>query len=303
MLVSWRYPSRRALIGALAAGSAAWPAWPACAQVLDNQFSLATPVPPRRIVALDAFFAEMLAAMGAPPVAMTMRDGAPPPHLAAFLGNVTSLGLHSAPDFEAVIGARPDLILGQRARFAAEASLLNAIASTLLLDEPAGGWRSFMLALSMPLELEGPAATAIAHYDDRAKALREKLADAADAETVLLMRVRQRDIRVYGMLRRGGLVLQRDLGLKPHHLTPPDRDNVTVSAEIIPRLDADRLFLMVEDERRMGTIEAGPLWQGLPAVKAGRVCRVDIAWWNQSVGPVSFGRVLDDVAAAFGIAA
>ena len=258
----------------------------------------------RRIVALDAFFAEMLAAMGLPPVAMTMRaGGTPPPHLARALGDIASVGLHSAPDYEAVIGMRPDLIVGQAHRFSTEAGLLGAIAPTLLQNEPAGDWRSFMMDLAEGVGRRAGAAQAIAQYDRRAAGLRACLANLDHRPTVLLMRVRQKDIRIYGGPRRAGPVMYDDLGLRPHALTPRDRKHQTVSEEIIPRLDADVLLLMAEDKARMSAIEETALWRRLPAVQNGQVHRVNMAWWNRSVGPISFGRIIDDIAAVFGLPA
>jgi len=272
------------------------------AQVLRDPSGLDPANAARRIVALDAFLAEMLAAMGLPPVAMTMRaGGTPPPHLAEALGEIASVGLHSAPDYEAVIGMRPDLIVGNAHRFSSEADLLGSIAPTLLLNEPADDWRSFMIDLADGLDRRDAAKKAIAQYDRRAAKLRAALAGRDHRQTVLLLRVRQKDIRIYGGARRAGPVMYDDLGLVPHPLTPLDRNNVTVSEEIIPRLDADRIFLMAEDRARMSAIEDTALWRRLPAVGAGRVHRVTMAWWNRSAGPISARRIVDDIAAAFDV--
>ncbi|RUR32099.1 iron-siderophore ABC transporter substrate-binding protein [Vreelandella andesensis] len=276
----------------------------AYARVLRDPRDLAVSENQKRIVALDAFFAEMLAAMGLPPVAMPMRaGGAPPPHLADALGDVASVGLHSAPDYEAVIGIRPDLIVGQAARFATEASLLESIAPTLLLNEPADDWREFMTALANGLGRRAEAEQAISAYDRRVANMRESLGNRGRRPTVLLLRVRQKDIRIYGGERRAGLVMYHDLGLVPHTLTPTDKKNITISMEIIPQIDADVLLLMAEDEARMSSIEQTELWRRLPAVQAGQVHRVNMAWWNQSIGPISFGRILDDIGTIFGLSA
>lgn len=276
----------------------------ALAQVLRDPAEIGPANTARRIVALDAFFAEMLAAMGLPPVAMTMRaGGAPPPHLTELLGDIASVGLHSAPDYEAVIGMRPNLIVAQAHRFATEAELLGAIAPTLLQNEPAGDWRSFMMDLAAGVGRQAAAEQAISRYDRRAANLRAHLINLDPQPTVLLLRVRQKDIRIYGGPRRAGPVMYHDLGLVPHALTPRDRKHDTVSEEIIPRLDAGVLLLMAEDEARMSAIEETALWRRLPAVQNGQVHRVNMAWWNRSVGPISFGRILDDIAAVFGLPA
>lgn len=273
-----------------------------CVSILDAGWKHAAAMSPPRIVSLDDFFSEMLVAMHQPPVAMTMRNGAPPPHLVQYLGELKSAGLHSAPDYEAIVSVQPDLIVGQAARFYAEEPLLRAIAPTLLLNEPSGDWRPFMKNFAVRLQLVDAARAAILDHDAKVADLRNRITDRAGSQRVLILRIRQRDIRVYGTLRRSGPVLYDDLGLRPHQLTPKDKANTTISPEVIPYLDADRIFLMAEDERRTSRIEETRIWQSLPAVQAGRVHKVNIAWWNQSTGPISASRVLDDVDRAFGVA-
>lgn len=110
--------------------------------------------------------------------------------------------------------------------------------------------------------------------------------------------MREKDIRVYGGARRAGPVLFEDLGLTPHESVALDDDHTEISMENILSLTADHIFLMVEDEAKMSVIESSELWQRLPAVAAGHVYRVNIEPWNQSVGPISFGVVIDAVQSA-----
>ena len=72
--------------------------------------------------------------------------------------------------------------------------------------------------------------------------------------------------------------------------------------ESLAQLDGDILLYMVGspyDDERDGTLEAetlaNPLWQMLPAVKAGRAHKVDIATWMAFGGLASANRILDDV--------
>lgn len=65
----------------------------------------------------------------------------------------------------------------------------------------------------------------------------------------------------------------------------------------LPELTADHIFVMVEDAGKMTTIEQSELWQRLPAVAAGHVYRANIEPSNQSVAPMRFGMIVDDVAA------
>ena len=93
-------------------------------------------------------------------------------------------------------------------------------------------------------------------------------------------------------------MLYTDLGLTPHAMVPLGEDHQEISFENIPELTADHIFIMVEDEAKMTEVEQSDLWQRLPAVAAGHVYKVNIEPWNQSVGPISFSVIIDDVTAA-----
>ncbi|VDS04009.1 putative siderophore-binding lipoprotein YfiY precursor [Devosia equisanguinis] len=264
--------------------------------VKDARGEVEVPLAPHRIVALHNMFSEALVAMGIAPVGAVARVNGMPGQLQDALKDTQPVGDQSAPDFEAILGLEPDLILAQADKIGDNYELLSAIAPTLLLDEPEGPWREWLHGLGEALGHAEQADAAIAAYDARAAEVKAEVADLHPDETVLLLRVREKDIRVYGGSRRSGPVLYQDLGLTPHPLVPLEVEHETVSNEIIPQLTADHIFLMVEDEAKMSGIEATALWQGLPAVKAGHVYRVDIQPWNQSTGPISFGRIVEDVA-------
>ena len=256
------------------------------------------PAEPQRIVTLHNVFAEALTALGLSPVGSVERPSGMPVQLAAALANTTSVGHHSEPDFELVLGLEPDLILAQDSQQGDNYARLSAIAPTLLLDEPDAEWRDWYRGLGAALGKTDAAEAAIAAYDEKAAAIRAALAEQRPGETVLLLRVREKDMRVYGGARRSGPVLYQDLGLTPHAMVPLDEDHQEISFENLPELTADHIFIMVEDAEKMTTIEQSDLWQRLPAVQAGHVYKVNIEPWNQSVGPISFAAIIDDVAAA-----
>lgn len=304
------FPRWRATLAALTL-SAALAATPALAQIATVVSSDATsrvithargdtaiPADPARIVALHNVFAEALIAMGLAPIGSVDRPSGLPTQLLDALSGTESVGRHSEPDFERVLVLKPDLILAQDSQQGDNFERLGAIAPTLLLDEPDAEWRDWYRGLGQALGREAETEAAIAAYDQKAADTKAALAAARDGETVLLLRVREKDMRVYGGARRSGPVLYTDLGLTPHETVPLDADHQEISFENLPTLTADHIFVMVEDEAKMTTIEQSDLWQRLPAVAAGHVYKVNIEPWNQSVGPISFSVIVDDVAAA-----
>lgn len=256
------------------------------------------PASPQRIVALHNVFAEALAALGLSPVGSVDRPSGMPSQLAATLANTETVGSHSEPDLERVLMLAPDLILAQEKQHGDNYARLTAIAPTLLLNEPEAEWRDWYRGLGDALGQPEAAVATIAAYDDKAAATKAELATKRPDETVLLLRVREKDMRVYGGARRSGPVLYQDLGLNPHALVPLEEDHQEISFENLPELTADHIFIMVEDADKMTTIEQSDLWQRLPAVQAGHIYKVNIEPWNQSVGPISFAVIIDDVRAA-----
>lgn len=263
--------------------------------VLHELGETVTPRDPQRIVALHNIFAEAALLCGRVPVGLVEHGRKVPQHLEAALAGVQSVGQQGAPDFEMILSLRPDLILATATVYRQSYPLLSAIAPSILIDEPKDDWRPWLLSVGRALGCELAVAEGIEAYDRRASEVGNRLRASHAGETVLVLRVREKDIRIYGGGRRSGPVLYRDLGLTPHRLTPLEEDSLTISNEMIPQLTADHIFLMVEDAGKMQGLQATTLWRNLPAVRAGHVYDVDIEPWNRSSGPLSFRRIVDDV--------
>ncbi|MFK4825592.1 ABC transporter substrate-binding protein [Paenochrobactrum sp. BZR 588] len=259
------------------------------------------PLAAKRIVALHNSFSESLIALGMAPAGAVERPQGAPVQLKAAMTETISVGDQSNPDYEKILILQPDLILSVGDVHSQNIDLLKAIAPVVSLREPEEDWRPWLIGLGDVLERQSQAEKLIDDYNQRVEKLRLTLLVEHKDETVLLMRVRQKDIRIYGTERRSGPVLYRDLQLTPHRLVPVGKNYEAISNELIGQMDADRIFLMVEDAERLGNIEKTALWQGLPAVKAGRVYKVNIEPWNQSSGPISASVIVDDVARAFGL--
>lgn len=71
------------------------------------------------------------------------------------------------------------------------------------------------------------------------------------------------------------------------------------SEESIPAMDAETIFLFMEDDpavqRTYRRWSAHPLWQNLKAVQAGEVYPVDPITWNMGAGILAANLMLDDL--------
>lgn len=216
---------------------------------------------PARIVTLHNSYTEALIALGIVPVGAVERPHGVAVQLKDALLTTPSVGDQSSPDYEAILALQPDLILSVGEVHGQNYELLSAIAPTLVLREPDKDWRDWFKALAGVLDRETQADTLIATYEQRVTKLRQILRAQHSDETVLLLRVRQKDIRIYGAGRRSGPVLYEQLALTPHRRVPLNKNYEAISNELIGQMDADRIFLMVKDAGRLGSIEKKPVME------------------------------------------
>ncbi|MGG5890821.1 ABC transporter substrate-binding protein [Falsiroseomonas sp. HC035] len=236
-----------------------------------------------RLAVIDWGLAEAALALGVVPVAAAELDGyarwvkapAMPP-------GVIDLGLRGEPNLEALHRAAPDLILTtpQFAPFLPRLERIAPVAS-FATYQPGGNplERSFDIVMDLGRRLGRP---------DRAAALRAEAAAVFAAAAVRLDRVRpllvagfvdQRHLRVYGGNSLFGATLAR-LGLVNGWTAPTSAWGfATVGVEHLAVSPEAQLLLldpMPPDLR--ASLPRNPIWQALPAVRAGRVTLLPPCW-------------------------
>lgn len=265
------------------------------------------PAHPARIAAL-AFEDEVLA-LGFKPCAFTTTFGAIRPYAAAALVGsrpITPLYGASEPPFEAVLAARPDLILAGGVT-SSRTEGLSAIAPTVVLAESpgAGGDRRRLLDVAAVLGVTPRAREILAEYDARVIAARQLLQQKIGKQTVAVLRVRARKYNLFGASLTGP-VLYEDLGLQPPALVKArllDRkaEVMVLDAEQLADLDADHLFVVINpqlsSDRNTAALEDIPLWRKVPAVTRGQVYYVSQTNWLAR-GLIARSVILDEVATA-----
>lgn len=269
------------------------------------------PLNPERIVSLSFVLTDDLLALGIKPAASETYEAD-----FAYLEPLTE-GVIPIPiggeryNLEAVLAARPDLILvgaynGEL--YGADYAQLSQIAPTVVVNETdsyiADRW---VFDLGVVLGLEDEAAARWAAYQGKLEAARAQLEETVGNEKVGLFRVTARDFRVYGNVGYTAVLYNEGVGLTPPELTRElawGKFNESVSLEVLPQLhDAAHLFISVDGDedaaRVFGEVEKNPLWQGLPAVQAGRVYPVERRVWMND-GLLANERKLEDIVSALG---
>ncbi len=235
------------------------------------------PAHPRRIASLG--WTDELLAAGVTPIAAG-GSGATgfEPHLADRLRDTILIDNTSGgPDLETLAAARPDLIIavwywqGNQAQF-------EAIAPTIVLQPPHWFWRERFLDVAVLAGATEAAHETLAELDRRIAEVRALIHRRVGEGSVAMLRVFAREYRLYGHGYSGPL-LYGDLALRPPTLVRElgeDRDATRLSLEGLTALDADHILLMYEDRvpisrHELARLLAHPVWQTLPAARAGHV--------------------------------
>lgn len=268
---------------------------------------LCVPAHPQRVVVLDASFGlgigldVGLPVIGAP--IDRMSDAALKARAEG--AGVTSLGFVAEPSLEAIVALQPDMILG----FLGDESLasgiypqLSQLAPTLLYTSL--DWQEFYRLMAGFTGREAEVARDLDAYHARLDDIRARMPD----KTVSVLRITSWDFQVYldGPVSYAPFEVMRQAGVKRSAYETTDDPALSMKRpdwEDLAALDGDVLLYIVggtndsDKDGRHEEVLANPLWQMLPAVRAGHVHRVPAATWMEFSGLASAHRVLDDLEA------
>jgi iron complex transport system substrate-binding protein len=264
------------------------------------------PARPQRVVVISTGQLDAALALGVVPVGSTRGDkaGLVPAYLsaafpekAAGLAAMADVGLRTSPNLEAVAGARPDLILANKAGGAELYPQLSQIAPTVLTEGTGVNWKQDLLLVAHALGTAGAAQRLLDTFHADAAALGARL---STHPAVSFLRITADRVRVFGVGSFPGSIAA-DAGLaRPSDQQFP-QTSVDLSPEQLGKADGDRVFYGVQGGAAAAAgLLNGPVWRGIPAVAAGRVTEVDDDVWYLNAGPVAARTVLDGLAVGLG---
>ncbi|AOT61849.1 MULTISPECIES: ABC transporter substrate-binding protein [Streptomyces] len=272
----------------------------AARQITDpHGHTVATKAPPRRIVCLVALCDDMLTELGLTPAATNSGLLAHP----GFLGKEAAArvpvvpGGFIAPETEAILSHKPDLVIGLEDTHGKLAPALEG--ATVFWPVQPRNWQDSVGYLRGLAALTGRTAQG----EDAERAFRAKLAAAEknrSGKTALI---------IFGSDENFGVATPgRDVagGLMPGLADYPWKDRGvegTYSMEEILARDVDVLFVETlsfggSDGKLSEKLAENPLWSRIPAVREGAVHEVDAEVWAKGRGTRSLGIVLDEATAA-----
>ncbi|KZM51805.1 iron-siderophore ABC transporter substrate-binding protein [Labrenzia sp. OB1] len=261
------------------------------------------PSPPGRIVTLEPWLSlGTLVELDAPVVGVpvlgiqdqTLRDEVED-------ASVADVGHPMQPSIERIIALQPDLIVGSAYIHEQIYEKLSRVAPTLLLEQM--GWKEQFLLLARIVGRLEHAQAVLADYEKRAAAIRERVPEGLKVSVV---RIAPQGFQVYldgpGAYAPYQVLSEAGIRRTGYETTPDDTMTKRPDWEELGALDGDILLYVVASGMDPGPDEGlaartlqSPIWQTLPAVKAGRAYRIDRATWMGFHGIASAHRVLDDV--------
>lgn len=256
---------------------------------------------PTRVVVLDTGEIDAVVAMGLIPVGMPEESA--PVYLEEQLADVATVGPWGEPDLEAIAALRPDLILTNSTRHDDLYESLSAIAPTVYGPQVGLVWRYNLALYAQALGREQEAATLVADYEERVRALNQAL--PSPRPTVSVIRVLADNVRYYQRSNFIGLLLT-DLGFpRPEAQNVDDFALLNQSIETLRDSgDADVIFVSMvggaENAYGQELLES-PLFQSLGGVQSERYMVVDDSIWIAGLGYAASHAVLDDIEAMFGL--
>ncbi|WP_141500326.1 ABC transporter substrate-binding protein [Paenibacillus luteus] len=256
---------------------------------------------PQHIISLFPAATDYLLALGiVPQAASSNGEGSDefPTYLSDRLQGKENLGWQVEPNFESILAAEPDLIVGQD--FMGDAfENLNKIAPTLFAEKVKDEqgvirMKTSLLKLGEMLEKTEQAKQVIADYEKQAAEGRDKIKQAIGDETVMFLRLSDKEVRYYS--KRNYEVLYDDLALQPPASIPdPSESMKVISLEALPSIDPDHIILLSSDGAEVSEIEKTAVWKSLKAVKNNHVYMADYGLWFQGPGgPIGQSKIIEE---------
>ncbi|SFF31745.1 iron complex transport system substrate-binding protein [Paenibacillus algorifonticola] len=254
---------------------------------------------PKNIISLFPAATDYLLALGiVPQAASSNEEGSDqfPTYLADRLQGQKNLGWQVEPNFESILALEPDLIIGQD--FMGEAfANLNKIAPTLFAEKVKDEqgiirMKTSLLKLGDMLGRTEQANQVIAEYEKLAAESKEKIKQAIGDETVMFLRLSDKEVRYYS--KRNYEVLYDDLGLQaPASIPGPAESMQVISLEKLPSINPDHIFLLSSDPAETTEMQKTVVWKSLKAVQNNHVYLVDYGLWFQGPGgPIGQTKII-----------
>lgn len=211
------------------------------------------------------------------PVGAISVSGKFPPLFASITDQAESIGEKIDPNFEKILSLKPDVILGTTKFDPAVLEKLQQIAPTIPYSHVATNWEANLTLLGEISGKQKQAAQEITAYKANLAKAKVSLQRTLKDKQVLLVRMREGSVCLYGPDLYFNPVLYSDLGLAIPAEVAAAKSQEAISIEQFAQMNPDVLFIQFsEDENPDATgaledLQNNPIFQSIQAVKDGNV--------------------------------
>lgn len=211
------------------------------------------------------------------PVGAISVSGKFPPLFASITDQAESIGEKIDPNFEKILSLKPDVILGTTKFDPAVLEKLQQIAPTIPYSHVATNWEANLTLLGEISGKQKQAAQEITAYKANLAKAKVSLQRTLKDKQVLLVRMREGSVCLYGADLYFNPVLYSDLGLAIPAEVAAAKSQEAISIEQFAQMNPDVLFIQFsEDENPDATgaledLQNNPIFQSIQAVKDGNV--------------------------------
>lgn len=209
---------------------------------------------------------------------------------------ILGFSMQDTMDVEAIMNLEPDLIVISTVQEKMY-DQLTEIAPTVMIQLEALDWKEDVKALAKVFNKEDVANTWLENYDKKAKEIGETIKKEYGNDTTYLSFLASGG-QFYIFDGAGfGSVLYKDMALnKPEGM--PEQVDIglpVVTYEGLAKIDADYIFLIGTDED-VKLLEENAIWNGLPAVKEGKVVKLAASpYFVQGYSSIGREVLLDEI--------
>lgn len=270
-------------------------------KVTDVRGEVEIPAEPQRIVDLSGN-SDILSILGYKVIGTANSDAYDytkfPAYLEETLKGAEILGysMQDTMDVEAVMNLNPDLIVISTVQEKMY-DQLNEIAPTVMIKLEALNWKEDVKAFAKVFNKEEAANKWISNYESKAKEAGDKVKkEYGESTTYLSFLASGGQFFIFDGAGFGN-VLYEDMGLaKPEGM--PEQSDISlpvVTYEGLASIKSDYIFLIATDED-LAQLESNAIWNSLPAVKEGKVVKLQSSpYFNQGYSPIGRELLIDEI--------
>lgn len=253
---------------------------------------------PKRIVVLEFSLFDDLTALGITPVGIASSqadEGGDPPYLAAKMATIARVGTRQQPNLEQIMALKPDLIIADTTFQANIYPELQKIAPTIMLN----GLNGNLETQKQNLKILAKLTNTTSQYQQQLNQLNqtmqkaEQLGQQHPGSTLIGF---VDDKGQFHALTANALASTILAKLShPNVITVKRKtQEVIIPVETIIAKNPKNIIVLLTDgqKQQLVKLQQNPLWQQVPAVKAGRVYLMDRDVWAKSHGILAFNILL-----------